>query len=196
MGRYLLPFTVYRHTIMRVLVATCLLAAVCHGQYVKPGPCPEFTTKVDFEVEPYLGKWYESARFDTPDEAGQTCNYAEYSDRGDGTVGVHNAGLDEEGQFTDISGYVETTDVPGALKLHLDGVPVAGNYDVLDTDYTTYTSVYSCTQALGYHIEQAWILTRDSAPTMDQLEVARQAFQKWGIDDEQFIATEQENCEF
>lgn len=40
---------------------------------------------------------------------------------GDGTVGVHNAGLDVNGTYTEIFGYVEPTDVPGALLLHLDG---------------------------------------------------------------------------
>ena len=33
---------------------------------------------------------------------------------------------------------------PGDLDLDLDGVPVDGEYMILDTDYTSYAAVYSC----------------------------------------------------
>ena len=33
---------------------------------------------------------------------------------------------------------------PGDLDLSLDGVPVDGEYMILDTDYTSYAAVYSC----------------------------------------------------
>ncbi|ROT69307.1 apolipoprotein D [Penaeus vannamei] len=182
---------------MRFLIATCLLAAVCHGQYVKPGPCPEFTTKLDFEIPPYMGKWYEYARFTTPDQTGQTCNYAEYADNGNGTVAVHNAGLEADGTYSEIYGWVEPSDVGGALLLHLNGVPVVGDYNVLDTDYEGYASVYSCQALLGLgHVEQAWILARTPALEQNKIDAAAAAFTNFGIDVNQFMATPQENCVF
>ena len=33
---------------------------------------------------------------------------------------------------------------PGDLDLSLDGVPVDGEYMLIDTDYTSYAAVYSC----------------------------------------------------
>ncbi|KAG7159445.1 apolipoprotein D-like [Homarus americanus] len=174
-----------------------VMAPLSQGLSLQPGKCPEFITKLDFEVAPYLGKWIEFARFTMPYERGQTCNYAEYSDRGDGTVGVHNGGLDAGGNYTEIFGYAEKTPVNGVLVLHLDGVPVAGDYNVLATDYTTYTAVYSCNNFLNLgHVDQAWILARTPTLTKEQLEPALAAFSKWGIDTQQFFYTPQENCDY
>ena len=39
-----------------------------------------------------------------------------------------------------------------------------GIYDVLSTDYTSYTIVYSCTPVLAdaFNVEYLWVLTRDT----------------------------------
>ncbi|KAK4300684.1 hypothetical protein Pmani_027137 [Petrolisthes manimaculis] len=181
---------------MRVLLVSllCLVLGVCVAQDLVPGRCPEFVPMVDFEIPPYLGKWYEIARFTTEDQMGQTCNYAEYSDNGDGTVGVHNAGLEADGNFTEIFGYVEPTEVSGALILHLDGVPVAGDYNVLATDYTTYTSVFSCVNVLGFHVEQAWVLAREPSISQEMLDTAYSAYTQWGVNVDNFQRTPQDNC--
>ncbi|XP_045121927.1 apolipoprotein D-like [Portunus trituberculatus] len=179
---------------LRVLLLCMAGFGLCFGQGFKPGKCPEFTSKTDFEVGPYLGKWLENARFPTKDQEGQTCNFAEYSDNGDGTVGVHNAGLEADGTFTEIYGYVELTDVPGSLALHLDGVPFVGAYDVLETDYETYTSVYSCVDFLGLgYMDQAWVLGRHVL-SEEELNLARSAFTRWGIDISSFQYTPQTDC--
>ena len=40
--------------------------------------------------------------------------------------------------------------------------PVYGNYDILDTDYTSYAIVHSCTEGIFWSkTELAWILTRE-----------------------------------
>ncbi|XP_068208875.1 apolipoprotein D-like [Palaemon carinicauda] len=167
------------------------------GQDILPGSCPEFITKTDFTTEPYLGKWFEIARIPQQFQQGQVCNYAEYTDRGDGSVGVHNAGLEEDGSFTEIFGYAKPTEVPGSLALYLDGVPFAGRYEVLETDYETYASVYSCLEILGIgHINQGWILGRNSALSPEELQTAKGQFDKWGIDSNALAMTQQEPCEF
>lgn len=180
---------------MRSLVVMCVMVALSQAQ-VLPGECPEFVPKEDFDVEQYLGKWYEIMRVETRYELNQVCNYAEYTDRGDGTVGVHNAGLEADGTMTEIFGYVEPSDVSGALLLHLDGVPFVGDYNVLETDYVTYTSVFSCgpVPLLG-HVEQAWILARKPSLTEDELNTALSAFAKWGINTEKYHVTDQEGCD-
>merc|ERR1719209_510783 len=95
------------------------ILAITYGQIITPGKCPEFVTKDPFEIPPYLGTWVEIFKFNNVDQIGTTCNYAVYTDRGDGTVGVHNAGLDAEGNVSEIYGYVEESDIPGRLLLHL-----------------------------------------------------------------------------
>lgn len=76
-------------------------------------------------------------------------------------------------------------------------VPVVGDYNVLDTDYEGYASVYSCQALLGLgHVEQAWILARTPALEQNKIDAAAAAFTNFGIDVNQFMATPQENCVF
>ena len=70
-----------------------------------------------------------------------------------------------------------------------------GNYWVLDTDYKTYTLIYSCTNILGIsHFEFAWILGRQR--TMDQAIVDRlfAEFKSYNIDVGHFIKADQTGC--
>ena len=49
-----------------------------------------------FEIEGYLGKWYEIARLDHSFERGLTRVTAEYSLRDDGGINVKNRGFSAE----------------------------------------------------------------------------------------------------
>jgi len=68
-----------------LLVALALLAG-CTG--VPQGLQPVR----DFELERYLGTWYEIARLDHPFERGLTDVSATYARRGDGSIDVINRG--------------------------------------------------------------------------------------------------------
>lgn len=73
-------------------------------------------------------------------------------------------------------------------------VPFTGVYDVLETDYETYSSVYSCVNLIGdRRMEQAWVLARRSL-TNQELELALSVFIHWGIDVETFVYTPQDDC--
>ncbi len=51
---------------------------------------------------------------------------------------------------------------PGHLIVSFPGRP-DGDYLVLDTDYTSYASVYACDQAGAFAFEYAWILGREQS---------------------------------
>ena len=65
--------------------------------------------------------------------------------------------------FTKVCGYATTTDVGGVLKVYFPFIPVAADYEVLETDYESYACVYSCAaDILGIaHTEIGYILTRE-----------------------------------
>ena len=69
--------------------------------------------------------------------------------------------------FKQICGYATTTDVGGILDVYFPVSPVAGDYEVLDTDYESYAAVWSCTSDLVglFHNEIGYILTRDQDPS-------------------------------
>ena len=64
--------------------------------------------------------------------------------------------------FIKVCGYAETTDVGGVLKVYFPFIPVAADYEVLETDYESYACVYSCAaDVLVAHTEIGYILTRE-----------------------------------
>ena len=93
----------------------------------------------DFELDRYLGKWYEIARLDHSFERGMQNVTAEYSMRDDGGVRVLNRGfVTSRGEWSEAEGkayFVEEADT-GYLKVSFFG-PFYGSYVVyeLDDDY-------------------------------------------------------------
>ncbi len=116
-----------------------------------------------FELERYLGTWYEVARLDHRFERGLTNVTATYSLREDGGVHVVNRGFDTgAGQWDEAVGkayFVGAADI-GHLKVSFFG-PFYGGYNVIELDKTDYE--YSV--VAGPDRSYLWILSR--TPEMD-----------------------------
>ena len=118
---------------------------------------------------------------------------------------VTNTGLDTETQEEEIiSATLEHTQ--DNLLLHLDpslDLPDE-EYQVLSTDYVSYASVWNCKEfpMLGILVrrEFAWILVREevieeSGKMPDRtLKSAIDAYERFGIDVEQFAISDQRSC--
>lgn len=121
--------------IKRLLVtaALCLLHA-CSG-------VPEGVVPVSgFELQRYLGRWYEIARLDHSFERGLSKVTADYSLREDGGVTVINRGFDAKQQTWDEAEgkayFIGPADV-GQLKVSFFG-PFYGSYNIIELDRTDY----------------------------------------------------------
>jgi apolipoprotein D and lipocalin family protein len=94
-----------------------------------------------FELDKYLGTWYEIARLDHSFERGLDKVYAEYSLREDGGLKVINHGFDTKKQkWNEAVGkayFLETPDV-GRLKVSFFG-PFYGAYTIVELDKTSYS---------------------------------------------------------
>lgn len=126
---------------------------------------PENIKPVDnFNIERYLGKWYEIARLDHSFERGLTSVSAEYSLRPDGGVRVINRGYSEkDNKWKEIEGKgysVDRKDV-GFLKVSFFG-PFYGSYVIIDLDRENYSYALVCGPDKSY----LWILAR--APRLDE----------------------------
>jgi lipocalin len=97
-------------------------------------------------------------------------------------VSVRNGGKNKDSGKDDyLNGYANIINLnePNKLLVHLPiiigGVQVymnSGQYNVLETDYKTYTVIYSCTELpFGFKKEIAWIMTREK--TVDDALVQR-----------------------
>lgn len=120
---------------------------------------PEGITAVDgFDVNRYLGTWYEIARLDHRFERGLENISATYTLRKDGGVDVLNKGWDvKAGKWQEAQGkayFVEQPD-KGRLKVSFFG-PFYGGYNIIDLDKKDYA--YS--MVTGPDRSYLWILSR------------------------------------
>lgn len=161
------------------LWAILLIAAGCMG-------VPDGVTPVtDFDINRYMGRWYEIARLDHSFERGLENVYAEYSLRTDGGVRVVNRGYDPVKKvWSQAEGraYFVGDPTVGSLKVSFFG-PFYGAYNIISLDREDYAYSMVCGPDLSY----LWILSRN--PEMDETllsELVGQA-KKMGFDTDGLI---------
>ncbi|XP_061721996.1 uncharacterized protein LOC133528577 [Cydia pomonella] len=137
---------------------------------VLPGPCDDrIQAKADFEVNGYLGRWFEVSKYPQRDQVGE-CSRAHYSPgQGDAPVDVRNTIVYNQTLETrEGTAVLHSTDGSGLLWVTFvldDGVVVETNYYVLETDYTSFALVYSCRDLDNGDSEvYSWKLSRE--PTL------------------------------
>ena len=120
---------------------------------------PSTVTPVEnFEINRYLGKWYEVARLDHSFERGLEQVTAEYSLRNDGGVSVVNRGYsveDDEWQEAKGKAYFVDDKATGYLKVSFFG-PFYGSYVVFELDKAGYEYAFVAGPDLSY----LWLLSR------------------------------------
>jgi apolipoprotein D and lipocalin family protein len=137
---------------------------------------PEKVRPVDnFNVQNYLGKWYEIARLDHSFERGLTRVTAEYALREDGGLKVTNRGyLPREARWKEAVGRAYFVDDPstGYLKVSFFG-PFYGSYVIIDLDREQYRYALVCGPDTSY----LWILSRttDLDPAVKSRLIAKAA---------------------
>lgn len=106
-----------------------------------------------FDLNRYLGKWYEIARFDHIFERGMDHNEALYTICEDGTIRVINSAI-KNGEPKRVTGIAKTTNTPALLRVSFFR-PFYADYRVLyiDVDYQ-YALVGSASS------NYLWILSR------------------------------------
>ncbi len=116
-----------------------------------------------FELQRYLGTWYEIARLDHSFERGLSQVTAEYTLRDDGGIRVVNRGYDASaGKWDEAIGkayFTGDSDV-GQLKVSFFG-PFYGGYNIIELDKVDY----QFSLVAGPDRSYLWILSR--TPQMD-----------------------------
>lgn len=114
-----------------------------------------------FDVNRYLGTWYEIARLDHSFERGLIRVTAEYSLGKKGLIRVRNRGYDPvKKKWKEAEGrayFVDSSDV-GRLKVSFFG-PFYGGYNIIELDRQNYAYALVCGPSRKY----LWILARDPA---------------------------------
>jgi len=120
---------------------------------------PDGVTAVNgFEINRYLGTWYEIARLDHRFERGLNNISATYTMRDDGGVNVLNKGWNQaDGKWEQAEGKAYFIEQPnkGRLKVSFFG-PFYGGYNIIELDKIDYA--YS--MVTGPDRSYFWILSR------------------------------------
>lgn len=165
------------------LVFTSLLLTGCLGM-------PEGVTPVkDFELDRYLGKWYEIARLDHSFERGLENVTAEYALRQDGGVSVLNQGYSpDKKKWKDARGKAYFVEKPneGYLKVSFFG-PFYGSYVVFELDKKDYQYAF----VSGPDTSYLWLLARTPTLAPEVVEKFKQKSKELGFDTSKLIFVNQ-----
>ena len=166
-----------------------VLAALLAGVFPLMACTKDFdnSTVEEFDLERYLGTWYEIARFNHSFERGMDNAMAEYILQDDGTVFVMNTAW-KDGKFKVAEGkakYKDPEGNPGALKVSFFWF-LYSEYNVMlvDKDYTI--------SLVGSKKENyLWILSRTPVPDQDLLQSVLEEAEARGYDTSKLIWVDQ-----
>ena len=165
------------------LVIASLLLVSCVG-------IPSTVTPVnEFEIDRYLGKWYEIARLDHSFERGLEQVSAEYSLREDGGVAVKNRGYSAEKQeWKEALGkafFVNEADL-GYLKVSFFG-PFYGSYIIFELDKENYQYAFIS----GPNLKYLWFLSRTKTVEQEMVDHFVKQASALGFNTDELIFVEQ-----
>jgi apolipoprotein D and lipocalin family protein len=170
-GKFFIP--------LLMIPACLLLLSGCVG--VPKGIAPVS----GFDVNRYMGKWYEIARLDHRFERGLSRVSAEYALADDGSVTVINKGYDaQKDQWKEIQGRAlfVGSDTVGQLKVSFFG-PFYGGYNVIALDKEQYQYALVCGPDRSY----LWILARSTTLPESVLKELLISAKDMGLDTDKLI---------
>jgi len=168
--------------ISRPLVLLVLLLSSCTG-------VPDGITPVNnFEVERYLGQWYEIARLDHAFERNLIKVTADYSLKDDGSIRVNNRGFDQKKQRWETAkgkAYFVQDEKIAHLKVSFFG-PFYGSYIVFELD-DNYQYAFVTSSSKQY----LWLLSRNKEIKPELKERFLAQIKSLGFATDQIIFVEQ-----
>lgn len=145
------------------------------------------TVVPDFDLERYMGTWYEIARFDHSFERGVEAAQARYTLQPDGRVTVENSGIDAQtGEARVARGKAHATDTPGRLRVSFFWI-FYSDYNVLELD-PDYRWALVGSKSPKY----LWILSRTPSLPQETLDEILRMARARGYDTDQLIYVNQQ----
>ena len=170
---------------MRYFAAVCAFLSLVACTSIPEGIHPV----EGFELNRYLGTWYEIARLDHSFERGLERVSAHYSLRDDGGVNVVNKGYSaQENKWKQAEGkaYFVRAGNEGYLKVSFFG-PFYGSYVIFELDKKNYSYAF----VTGYDKSFLWLLSRTPSVDDSLMEKFIGDAKRLGFDVEALIVVEQ-----
>lgn len=163
-------------TLSAALLGGC--AALAGGGPVGNRAVPQPAKAVDLNA--YLGRWYEYARYEAPFQKGCEAVTADYSLRDDGRIKVVNSCRQGsvDGKLKDATGRAKIVDTATNAKLKVSFFgPFYGDYWVLDRSDDYQWAIVG--EPSGRYL---WILTRQAVPSAVTARTVEQRAASLGYD--------------
>jgi apolipoprotein D and lipocalin family protein len=183
------PTVASRSRRLSVRFAAVLLTALLGTSGCSTAPPEGVSAVTPFDVDRYVGKWYEIARLDHSFERGLTDVSATYRLQADGSVQVVNRGFDPtRGSWREAVGRAVFTGDSGrgSLKVSFFG-PFYGGYHVVALDQKGY----AWSLVMGPDRDYLWILAREKRLPEDVRARLLEQARGYGIDVGRLIWVEQ-----
>lgn len=137
-----------------------------------------------FDINKFLGKWYEIARLDYRFEKNMNNTTAEYSMNNDGTIKVMNRGYNfKKGKMQEAEGKAKFADAPNEGKLKVSfGGPIYSGYNVIEIDRE-----YKYAMIAGQDMKHLWLLSRESSMPEDKIEEYLAIAESYGYDTSKLV---------
>lgn len=175
--RNLVALMRYLYVLVFVLLTSCLSV-------------PEGIAPVNnFELDRYLGHWYEIARLNHSFEKDLEAVTAEYSVREDGGIRVINSGRNiYSGEIQQAEGRAYFVNDPaiGHLKVSFFG-PFFGSYVIFELDQEDYQYAFIAGNTTDY----LWLLSRSPRVSLKLLEQFKERATELGFDLQELILVTQ-----
>ncbi|KAK9873419.1 hypothetical protein WA026_022483 [Henosepilachna vigintioctopunctata] len=157
------------------------------GQVEGDGKCPDIPVQQNFNIDSYMGKWYQHASYPSKIDLPSTCHNAEYTLLPNGVILVGNSKTFYPSmKKKTIKGTLKQ--VPGEnegkflINFPFKRVNRETPYWVLETDYHSYAVVWSCRENINNgkltNTRYLWFLTRSEDLLLDTLDALYDAIGK------------------
>ncbi|CAD0194610.1 unnamed protein product [Chrysodeixis includens] len=181
----------------RLLLLTFI--ATASAQIPSLGWCPDFQAMANFNMNRFLGTWYEAERYFTVTELGTRCVTTHYTATPEGRILVTNEITNSLTGFKRImEGHLQKVGREGEgrvmVKYSSAPLPYDFEYSILDTDYDTYAVMWSCSGIGPVHTQNTWLLSRDRLPSLAVMQNAYAVLDRYKISRTFFLKTNQADC--
>ncbi|XP_068226336.1 crustacyanin-A2 subunit-like [Palaemon carinicauda] len=158
-------------------------------EFLQKGNCAKVGIFPKFDLRRYSGRWYQTDIIEIPYQPYTRCinSFYDYSEPMYG-FNVRTAGFTPEGVHEKKEGKIYPTERFPASHMLIDFPTVMGYpYEVIDTDYVTYSCVYSCVDWNAYKTEFAFVFSRTPENNGPATAKCKSVFTKRGIDFSTFV---------
>ncbi|XP_071544071.1 crustacyanin-A2 subunit-like [Panulirus ornatus] len=167
---------------------TSYVAADAVPGFVQAGRCADLPIQGGFDMREYAGRWYQTHAIPNPYEPGTSCLHA-YFDYRPTLPGfnVTSVGLGDKKDYLRLEFDVYPVSEYPAAHMLLDAPSmIAASFEVVETDYKTYSCVYSCNSLGDYKADFGFVFTRSLAHAGPAAERCAEVFNKNGVEFSRF----------